>query len=381
MSLTKRKKIFFSSLDIERTHLKKNQNMEIQPIILCGGSGTRLWPHSRKHKPKQFLKLISRDNTLLSSTVERLKGLSEARLPWFVTTKQFKTQVDLPGHVVCEPCSRDTTAAVVCSTLEWMKLNTETMAENTVLFFLPSDHLIVETDLFAQSVVLARDVASTHDSIVLFGIRPNKPETGYGYIHIGEPLPGATHIAPIHRFEEKPTAAVAATYLADGNYLWNSGMLLFRPKLFLDWCERICPKILCACRKAVDEQWSLKAYEHIPKISLDYALLEPLSLHSNALLLLPLHLTWCDLGTFSSVVTYRLKDSKRNTSDTPEYTHFIDSEECHVTLDEASQKQEIVVAGCQNLTIIVTPGVICVYSKASQENVKQVLERVPDHLH
>jgi mannose-1-phosphate guanylyltransferase/mannose-6-phosphate isomerase len=280
------------------------QNMII-PVILAGGSGTRLWPLSRKLYPKQLLPLID-DRTLVQNTILRLHGLDEVAEPIiicneehrFIIAEQMRAMDVTPAAIILEPVGRNTAPAVAVAALL-----AETTDPEAVLLVLPADHLIGDPDQFHEAVRQAATHAAA-GNLVTFGIVPSAPETGYGYILQGPSL-GQSTARAIERFVEKPDLETAETYVASGQYFWNSGMFVFKAKAVLTELQRFAPAIVDACRKALDQagrdldflRLDKDAFAACPEDSVDYAVME----QTDRGVMIPLSCGWNDLGSWDAL--------------------------------------------------------------------------------
>jgi len=223
----------------------------IVPVVLSGGAGTRLWPLSRRLRPKQFLALGS-DKSMFRETIERVSGAifgpaitvcsAEHR---FLIAEEFRRAGTEFSDILLEPCPRNTAPAIAAAAAAL-----EHQRPNAPMLVLPSDHVIGDQAAFEAAVAVAAVVAGD-GHLVTFGIVPTAPETGYGYIQAGEPLAGRNGVHTVAAFVEKPDIYTAQDYLTDGGYLWNSGMFMFTPKTFLDELARHHPKMVETCREAV----------------------------------------------------------------------------------------------------------------------------------
>ncbi len=278
--------------------------MTIHPIILCGGSGTRLWPLSREHYPKPLLRL--RDGfSLLQATVRRLESLGAAP-PYVVCNEEHRFLAAehvrelgvTPAAILLEPVGRNTAPALTAAALSVLGQG------DGLLLVLPADHVLPDHAAFQRAVAAARHWAE-QDSVVTFGITPPGPETGYGYIRRGAALAGEGPVHAVAAFVEKPDAATAQTYFRAGTYYWNSGMFLVRAGLWLDEIERYAPDILCAGLTAVAAAAADADFTRLDTTtftacradSIDYAVMERTA--RAAVVALPA--AWSDVGSFTAL--------------------------------------------------------------------------------
>ena len=283
----------------------------MRAVILAGGSGTRLWPLSRETFPKQFLPLLGR-NDLLQDTVERVRPVvgdnvhvvTTEDTQFLVADRLRELGIDPEGRVLGEPMGRNTAPAIGLAAL---CANPE-----EVLLVLPSDHAIRREDVFREALLQAQTVAEA-GHLVTFGISPSRPDTGYGYIRMGEPLPGYEGFRAAARFVEKPNRATAEQYLAEGGYVWNSGMFAFRAGTVLDELAEHAPEVyagLLALEPDLEagRPLSRTAYGSLPKISIDYAVME----RSRRVAVIAVDPGWSDLGGFEALLEIRPADHAGN---------------------------------------------------------------------
>ncbi|WP_100369441.1 mannose-1-phosphate guanylyltransferase/mannose-6-phosphate isomerase [Yoonia maricola] len=287
----------------------------ILPVILAGGSGTRLWPLSRKHYAKQYLSLDG-TTTLLQATVARIGGLpcvaplvicnEETR---FLAAEQMR-QIGKDGALILlEPAGRNTAPAIALAALQ-----AQVDGDDPVMLVMPADHKMAAPDVFADAVKAATPHAQT-GQLVTFGINPSYAETGYGYIRTGDSV-GRGPALSVAAFVEKPDATTAADYLATGGYLWNSGIFLFRASRYLAELETHRPDVLAACRAAFAGKagdldflrFDAEAFLACPDVSIDYAVME----HTNEAVVVPIDPGWSDVGSWAALWAASEKDADGN---------------------------------------------------------------------
>jgi len=347
----------------------------IQPVILSGGSGSRLWPLSREEYPKQLLPLHG-EQTLLQQTVSRLVGLPDVMSPLIVCneTHRFRVaeQVRQAGcrsaTIILEPCGRNTAPAVAIAALQ-----ARAGGEDPLLLVLPADHLIQRVDLFQQAVVAGIELAE-QGGLVTFGIVPDKPETGYGYIKAGA-VCGAQnghHKAfRVESFVEKPDLATAETYIAAGDYFWNSGMFLFKASTYLEELHRFAPAMLASCRQAhaalaadldfmrLDPQ----VFAACPADSIDYAVMEK----TSQALVIPLDAGWNDIGSWSALWDVGELDAAGNLVRGDVLTQAVSN--CYLY----AGSRMLAAVGVENLIMVETADAVLVAHRDHAQEVKQIV--------
>lgn len=286
------------------------------PVLLSGGTGSRLWPLSRPHRPKQFHALTGRRSMLAETALRTVGDGFQAPLVVCNQEHRFATAEALsiagvsPRTILLEPQGRGTAPAVAAAALATAESNPD-----GVLLVMPSDHVITNLSAFRTAVARAVEAAA-QGYLVTFGIAPDRPETGYGYIHAGLPLPGTKGAFHLASFHEKPTLNTASAYIADGGYTWNSGLFVLPIRLLLDEMLTLCPDILSAARQAwaqrrtdpdfirLDE----KAFSAAPHLSLDVAVMEK----TQRAAVLPVAMGWSDIGSWAALWEATEQDAHGN---------------------------------------------------------------------
>ncbi|NUO77355.1 MAG: mannose-1-phosphate guanylyltransferase/mannose-6-phosphate isomerase [Lysobacter sp.] len=346
----------------------------LHPVILSGGSGTRLWPLSRQNQPKQFLSLIG-DHSLFQETVLRASKLPQAQAPItvcaddhrFMVGEQLQAIGVRSGGILLEPVARSTAPAIAAAALHALAGDAEAL-----LLVMPADHLIDDEAAFRDAVAAAVRLGR-EDWLVAFGIRPDYAETGYGYILRGDAL-GADGYR-IQRFVEKPDQATAERYLAEGTYAWNSGMFLFRARSYLDELARLAPAIHAAAQAAFDSagtdldflRLGQEAFAASPSDSIDYAVMEK----TDRAAVVPVSCGWSDIGSWSSLwsVAERDADGNRHEGD-------VISVDTRDSLVRASDRRMIATLGVEDLVIVDTADATLVARKDRVQDVKVIVDRL-----
>lgn len=339
---------------------------EVVPVILSGGAGTRLWPLSRELYPKQLLKLTS-DQTLLQETARRVSGApivvcnQEHR---FIVAEQLREIGITPRAVVIEPVGRNTAPAAAVAAL------LAAADEDKLLLVMPSDHMIRDPAAFRDAVARAVPLAEA-GLLVTFGIQPHEPNTGYGYIKRGTALEGGYRV---ERFVEKPDHATAETYLASGEYSWNSGIFLFPARLYVEELARRLPEMVEACRKALAEgsadlfffRLGDEAFAAMTGQSIDYAVME----HTDKAALVPVDMGWSDIGSWSAL----WQESKEGEDGNALIGDVIaiDTADSYVR----TERSLVATIGVRDLIVVATDDVVLVADKAHDQQVKQVVEQL-----
>jgi len=344
----------------------------ILPVILSGGSGSRLWPLSRDVFPKQFLDLTGCD-TLFQATLQRLQGIDtlnplvicneEHR---FFVAEQLRQLGQTPASIMLEPCGRNTAPAVTCAALYAQK-----HYEEAQLLILPADHVMADVAAFEKAVEVAQE-AVQQGYMLTFGIHAERAETGYGYIRQGKAL--AKDLFEVNAFVEKPSLSVAQEYIESGLYHWNSGMFLLDADAWLLSIQKFAPDMLVACERAVAEatldqdfiRLEKQAFESCPADSIDYAVMEK----EDRVAVVPLDAGWSDVGSWSSLAEVETADSAGNVQVGDVILH--QTKNTYVR----SEKRLVATVGVQDHVIIETADAVLVAHKDSVQDVKSIVNQL-----
>jgi mannose-1-phosphate guanylyltransferase/mannose-6-phosphate isomerase len=345
----------------------------IIPIILSGGSGTRLWPLSRKHYPKQYLPLVG-DNTMLQETILRLNGLDNLADPVIICNADHRflvaeqcQQIDIVNPtILLEPIGRDTAPAIAAAALQSIK-----DTNDVVLLVLSADHVIQDVEAFHKAINIANKQAQK-GKLVTFGIVPTNANTGYGYIKSSNN--DHNDVYRVEEFVEKPNLETAKSYLEQGNYFWNSGMFMFQANTLIDELTTHSPDIINSVNDAVNNatqdldfiRLDKQSFESSPSDSIDYALMEK----SNNVIVVPLDAQWNDIGSWSALYDIGTKDNNGNVIQGDVLT-----EETTNTYINANHHM-VVTIGVQDLVIVDTPNATLISTKDKAQDVKKIVERL-----
>ncbi|MGF6476551.1 mannose-1-phosphate guanylyltransferase [Pantoea dispersa] len=347
----------------------------ILPVIMAGGTGSRLWPLSRELYPKQFLRLYG-EHSMLQETITRLKGLNVSEplvicneQHRFLVAEQLRNIGQLSKNIILEPVGRNTAPAITLAAL-----NAITQGEDPLLLVLAADHVIGNQKAFHRAVQDAIPYAE-QGMLVTFGIVAAEPETGYGYIQRGASLgSGNPPVFRVHRFVEKPDLPTALQYLESGEYYWNSGMFLFHASRFLEEMSQFRPDILAACKIAIASAQTDTHQDFIrvdkqdfiscPDESVDYAVMEK----TTDAVVVPLDAGWNDVGSWSALWDVNNKDAQGNALAGDVFTHHTSN--CYINTDE----KLVAAVGVNNLVIINTKDAVLVIDKSQVQDVKKVVE-------
>jgi mannose-1-phosphate guanylyltransferase/mannose-6-phosphate isomerase len=358
--------------------------VQVTPVILCGGSGTRLWPLSRTGFPKQFLCLTGNDS-LFQQAATRLARLGGADItvspPLLVTGEDHRflaaeqlREADIAlGQALLEPAGRNTAPALTLAALA-----AQAGGEDPVLVVTPADQAVVNTEAFTQAMQQAIQEAAV-GTIVILGITPDRPETGYGYIQTSPSLRGeAEAVHPVQGFVEKPDAATAQQYLDAGSYFWNAGMFVLKASVWLQALAQFRPDILQATRTAWDERREdghfirpgQEAFKAIPAESIDYAVMEHAPSAGLPIKMVPLDAGWNDLGAWDAVWNVLPNDEHGNA-----HVGDVLTTHSHNTLVHASSRL-VSLLGVSDLIVVETPDAVLVADKTRSQDVKHIVTQL-----
>lgn len=345
-------------------------NNSLIPIILAGGKGERFWPLSRKHHPKQFLSLDGSGKSLLQATAERLLPLAgDWENLWVVTSSQLAAgvQAQLPQlpvqNLLAEPEGRDTAPAVAWTTLEVAKR----YGEKAVVGFFPADPWIGDLEKFQQTLRAATEFAAHEKAIATLGVKPSYAATGYGYIEQGEQTGtyGGLPVYRVNRFTEKPDRQTAEEFLATGRFSWNSGMFIFQTGVVLQELYTYAPEIITPL-----EAQGTAVYSELPKISIDYALMEKTKLAY----VLPADFGWDDLGDWNAIERLLKGDSPN-----VEIGNHVGLDTQGALIYASSAEDVVVTIGLEDVVIVRDRNVTLVVKKDRTQEIKQVLKLLQNH--
>ncbi len=345
--------------------------MTIQPVILSGGAGTRLWPMSRQEYPKQLLPLAS-TVSMIRDTLARVEDAGHFLDPMIITAEALRFTVaeevrlgGRPASIILEPSARNTAPAVAAAAL---------LAQpETILLVMPSDHVITDAAAF-QRLVQAGAKAARDGWLVTFAMTPTRPETGYGYIKVAEPLPQHPDVHKVAAFVEKPDAVRAQSFIDQGNHYWNSGMFLFKASAYLDELKRYAPDILTHVSDAIAAKTTdldfirleAESFGQAPSISIDYAVME----HTDKAATIFGAIGWTDVGSWSELWSIAKKDNSGNV--TMGDVILNDTKGSYLR----SEGPMIATSGIDDLVVVATDDAVLVTTRDRAQDVKILVEQL-----
>lgn len=348
---------------------------KIHPVILSGGVGTRLWPMSRALYPKQLMPLVT-ERSMLQETILRVTDAAVFAPPMVVCNEEYRFIVAehlrelevAPANIVLEPEGRNTAPAAAVAALLVARQDPD-----GIMLVMPSDHVILKADRFRRALALAAQAAE-RGALVTFGIAPDRPETGYGYIRRGDGLDGVAGCFKVERFVEKPDLATAETFLADGGYLWNSGIFAFRAVSYIEELERVQPEMVASCRHALDRGFrdldfcrlERTSFVTAPSQSIDYAVME----HTTHAACVPVEMGWSDVGSWSALWDIGERDGDGNVLHGDVMT--MSTRNSYVRSDGVLTA----VVGVEDVVVVVTSDAALVVARDKVQDVKMVVDEL-----
>ncbi len=349
----------------------------IVPVILAGGSGSRLWPLSRQLYPKQLIDLHTR-HTMLQDTLLRLDGLKDMASPIiicneehrFMTAEQVRQIQKNPQAIILEPEGKNTAPAIALGAVKLLEQD-----QDAVMLVLPADHVIGNIHNFHQTILNAHNLAA-QGMLVTFGIVPDSAQTGYGYIRKGKPVSSDNPSFYIDRFVEKPDSETAQNYLDSDEYLWNSGMFMFRASVIVQQLECYCPQMISLCRQAVETgeqdldffRINSEIFVQVPSDSIDYAVMEK----TEKGVVIPLDAGWNDLGSFDALWQTGKRDEKGNVVKGDVLLYRVKDSFVH------AGSRLVAAAGMENFVIVETPDAVLVCPRDQVQDIKTIVQQLKD---
>lgn len=342
-------------------------------VIMAGGIGSRFWPMSTAEKPKQFLDVLGTGKTLLQQTVHRFRNIVPKENIYIVTSANYQQLVleQIPeltsGQVLLEPCMRNTAPCIAYAA--W-KINQQNPEANIVVA--PSDHLITDESQFEQVIQSGLSFTAANDTLLTLGMKPHRPETGYGYIQAGEEEDELS-IHPVKAFKEKPNRETAQQYLDEGNYYWNSGIFIWSVQSIMKAIRSYLPDIAEIFDQGENVYYTEKEQDFIngkfpacPKISVDYGIMEK----ADNIFVMPADFGWSDLGTWGSLWEKRERNHNGNTV-VGSSVHLF---ECSDTIVHVPNERPMVLQGLDGYIVVEANGVLLVCKKEEEQRIKDFRE-------
>jgi mannose-1-phosphate guanylyltransferase len=346
-------------------------------IIMAGGVGSRFWPLSRREKPKQFLDILGKGETLIQQTYRRFKNTCPEKNIFVVTSAEHKDlvteQLDIdPAHVLGEPFRRNTAPCIAYGTFRILKENPD-----AVITVTPSDHLIVKEDKFCEEIQSCFEFAGVNDALITLGIKPDRPETGYGYIQADQkkPVNGYKNLLKVKTFTEKPDLDLARVFLESGDFYWNSGIFVWNIKSIISAFEKYLPDTYSVFDEGknhfgtdLEKSFIGKTYAECRSISIDYGIMEK----ANNVYVKCTDIGWSDLGTWSSLYEHSHVDKKGNALVRGDVFSYENSG----NIINISSGKVAVLQGLKDYIIVDSDDVLLIVKKEEEQNIKQYLEDV-----
>ncbi|MDE6514262.1 MAG: mannose-1-phosphate guanylyltransferase, partial [Muribaculaceae bacterium] len=344
-------------------------------VIMCGGVGSRFWPASRQNKPKQFLDFMGTGRTLLQMTFDRILPLVDAERVIIVTNADYKELIQQqlpdvhPENILLEPARRNTAPCIA-----WAASHIAAMDPDASMVVMPSDHLITRERVFLDALRSAFEFAEANDALLTLGIKPSRPETGYGYIQRGPAV--ADGIDRVKTFTEKPNEELAKVFLASGEFLWNAGVFIWTARNLLNGLTRHCPDVAQRFQapdgvfaSPAERRWIARQFPACPSVSIDYALMEK----ATNVYVKEVDPGWSDLGTWSALHEVAPKNRAGNV------THgcsVVSYDTTGSIFTESTEGKIIVVDGLKDYVVADTDNVLLICPLAHEQQIKQYVNDV-----
>ena len=331
-------------------------------VIMAGGVGSRFWPLSTPEFPKQFIDILGCGRTLIQLTVDRFSGICPPENFWVVTNRNYVSIVkeQIPGipseHILAEPAARNTAPCIAWAC--WC-IKQEDPDANVVVT--PADAVVMNTPEFQRVIKGTLEFTAGHNNIVTIGIKPNRPETGYGYV---KAIPGDRDIRAVEAFKEKPSREVAQQYLKDGNYLWNAGIFVWNVQTITDSLSKYKPQLASEIEKMVATAAIDEIFPQCEKISIDYAVMEPAAADGKVYTY-PADFGWSDLGNWQSLHEKLSKDQDNNAA--VGNVNFYECRDCVVHTENA---RKVVLQGLEGYIVSEKNGQILVCKRCEEQRIK-----------
>jgi mannose-1-phosphate guanylyltransferase/mannose-6-phosphate isomerase len=359
--------------DTALAKFQQQGSAQIHPVILSGGAGTRLWPLSRAAYPKQLLPLVS-ERTLLQETAARNLSDVGFAAPLLICNEDHRFLVDEqlrqigiePQAILLEPVARNTGPAIAAAAL-WLLARDP----DALMLVQPSDHVVADTEAFHRAVMQGLAAAQS-GRLVTFGVKPTRPDTGYGYIRAGGPLPGSDGVNAVDRFVEKPDRATAERFLGDGSFAWNSGIFLLSARAYLDELARLNPAMLTACERAVQAgqedlaffRLDRAAFAEAPSLSIDHAVME----HTGHAAVVPVAMAWSDVGSWHALRDIGAADEAGNV-----LQGDVLAEKVTNSYIRSSEGRLVAAVGLDNMVVVATDDAVLVANADSAAQVSSLV--------
>ncbi len=346
-------------------------------IIMAGGVGSRFWPLSRRKKPKQFLDILGTGETLIQQTFRRFKSICPAENIFIVTSEEHKNlvteQLEIPSsNVLAEPFRRNTAPCLAYGTFRILKENPE-----AVIVVTPADHLILKEDKFCEVIQESLDFVKDQNVLLTLGIKPSRPETGYGYIQADrkKPVRGYDNLLKVKTFTEKPDINLARVFIQSGDFYWNSGIFIWNIQSILAAFEKYLPDMFSAFDEGrklfgtrLEKSFITRTYTECRSISIDYGIMEK----ADNVYVMCTNIGWSDLGTWSSLYEHSVLDKKGNSI----INGNIFSYDNRGNIFNISSGKVAVIQGLKDYVVVESDDVLLIVKKEEEQNIKNYLEDV-----